>query len=103
MTNDIPRRAQLEKLVAAELAIRAAVHAVEEMGADVRLTDAVIFLELARNCVGDFVDKSKERTGPRYFSGETAEMIAKWIEGYGAEPIDSKLAAAAIRNNRWLP
>ena len=39
-----------------ELAIRAAIHAVEDMGADVRLTDAVVLLGEAQSKVADFVD-----------------------------------------------
>ena len=41
----------------AELAIRAAVEAVEQMGADVRLTDAVQLLQAARESVADHVDQ----------------------------------------------
>ena len=32
---------------------------------------------------------------------DTATDIAKWIEGYGAEPVRAKLAASAIREGRW--
>jgi hypothetical protein len=53
---DIPRRAYVEKMVPAELAIRNAMLAVEEMGADTRLTEAVILLEAAKDKVSDFVD-----------------------------------------------
>ena len=53
----IPRRIQLEKLTPAELAIRNAVLAVEEMPADVRLTDAVVLLQKAKEKVADFVDE----------------------------------------------
>jgi hypothetical protein len=41
----------------AELAIRAAVQAVEEAGCDVLLTDAVILLGHAREKVADYVDR----------------------------------------------
>jgi len=102
MTDDIQRRSQVDQLVPAERVIRDAVAVVEEMGTDPRLTHAVMFLDLARDCVADFVD-DKESSGKRYFSGETAELIAKWIEGYGDEPIDAKLAAAAIREQKWIP
>jgi hypothetical protein len=54
--DNFPRRAQVDKMVKAELAIREAMLAVEEMPADVRLTDAGVLLEKARNKVADFVD-----------------------------------------------
>jgi hypothetical protein len=52
----IPRRCFVEKRVAAETAIAAAMAEVEKMGADVRLTRAVILLGEAKNAVGDYVD-----------------------------------------------
>lgn len=54
--DNFPRRAHVDKMVKAELAIREAMLAVEEMPADVRLTDAGVLLEKARNKVADFVD-----------------------------------------------
>jgi hypothetical protein len=54
--NDIPRRARIDKFVPAEKAIFDAVHAVEEMLADPRLTKAVVALQEARGLVADFVD-----------------------------------------------
>ena len=56
MSNEFPRRIQLQKLTPAELAIVNAVYLVEEMGADVRLTNAVNLLAKARDQVADFVD-----------------------------------------------
>jgi hypothetical protein len=53
---EIPRRIQLDKMTIAELAILNAVQLVEEMGADVRLTNAVNLLAIAREQVADFVD-----------------------------------------------
>lgn len=32
---------------------------------------------------------------------DVAEKIATWIEGYGNEPVDARLAANAIREQRW--
>ena len=40
----------------AEKAILAAMQVVERMGADVRLTNAVVYLEKAFNSVADFTD-----------------------------------------------
>lgn len=51
-----PRRIQMQKWVPAERAINDAVQVVEGMGADVRLTDAVVCLGAARDRVADFVD-----------------------------------------------
>lgn len=58
---DIPRRIRLDLNVPAELAIRAATDAVEGMGADVRLTEAVVLLGRAREQVSDFVDAQDAR------------------------------------------
>jgi hypothetical protein len=52
----IPRRCRIDLMTSAELAIVEAVHAVEEAGADIRLTEAVNLLQAAREKVADFVD-----------------------------------------------
>jgi hypothetical protein len=59
--NTPPRRIQMEKWVPAEKAIREAVLAVEAMPADVRLTDAVVLLQAAKDSVADFVDGIDKR------------------------------------------
>lgn len=62
MSNDwradagVPRRACVDLMKKPELAIRAAIHAVEEAGADPRLTRAVILLGKAQDRVADFID-----------------------------------------------
>jgi hypothetical protein len=53
---DIPRRIRLDKMTPAELAITDAMEAVEKLPGDVRLTEAVVLLDRARNLVADFVD-----------------------------------------------
>ena len=53
---EIPRRSRLDQNTPAELAIRAAVDAVEALPADVRLTHAVVLLQEARDAVADYVD-----------------------------------------------
>lgn len=53
---NIPRRNQMQQWCEAERQIFEAIQAVERMDADVRLTDAVILLGKARDCVADFVD-----------------------------------------------
>jgi hypothetical protein len=53
----LPRRAIVDKMTPAELAIRAAVLEVEKLGGgDNRLTDAVVYLLCAQDWVADYVD-----------------------------------------------
>jgi hypothetical protein len=59
--NEWPRRSDLQRMVPAERAIFDAVQAVEAAGADVRLTDAVVLLQAARESVSDFVDGVERR------------------------------------------
>lgn len=54
--NAIPRRIRVDSFTPAERAIYDAVQAVEAAGADVRLTDAVVLLQAARDSVADYVD-----------------------------------------------
>ena len=56
MIDGFPRRSRLDLSTPAELAIRAAVEAVESAGAHPLLTDAVILLQQAREKVADFVE-----------------------------------------------
>jgi 3-oxoacyl-[acyl-carrier-protein] synthase III len=56
MIDGIPRRSRLDLHTPAELAIRAAVEAVEAAGAHKLLTDAVVLLHEARERVADFVE-----------------------------------------------
>lgn len=53
---NIPRRNRMDQWTPAERAIYDAVQAVEDMPADVRLTDAVRLLDDAQNKVADYVD-----------------------------------------------
>jgi hypothetical protein len=53
---DIPRRSRIDQMTPAERAIYDAMGVVEAAGADVRLTDAVVLLQAARERVADFVD-----------------------------------------------
>jgi hypothetical protein len=52
----LPRRVCMDRWCDAELAIHKAVQAVEAMGADPRLTRAVLRLGHARELVADYVD-----------------------------------------------
>ena len=58
--NKIPRRIDINRYVPAETAIREAILRVEEMPADVRLTDAVVLLSRAKDKVADFIDAAPE-------------------------------------------
>jgi hypothetical protein len=63
LVNGTPRRCQLNHMIEAELAIRAAINQVEELGCDVRLTNAVVLLSAAHDRVADFVDKRTLKEG----------------------------------------
>lgn len=59
----IPRRIRIDQQTPAEAAIRAAIAAVEALPADVRLTNAVISLQAARESVADYVDGVTKEPG----------------------------------------
>lgn len=54
--SDMPRRSDMSKWVVAEHAIATAMRVVEDMPADVRLTDAIVLLGAALKSVADYVD-----------------------------------------------
>lgn len=54
---ETPRRNRLDLNTPAEKAIYDAMQEVEKVGADVRLTEAVILLSKARDLIADYVDK----------------------------------------------
>lgn len=56
MSNEIPRTIRIDLATPAEVAIRAAETAVENLGADVRLTQAATKLQEARALVGEYVN-----------------------------------------------
>ena len=60
-----PRRNQINKMSPTEVAILSTIRVVENLGADVRLTDAVVLLQAARESVADFLDGVDSR---RYVS-----------------------------------
>jgi hypothetical protein len=62
---EIPRRSAVWLMTPAELAIRAAMFAVERLEAHPLLTDAVIVLGEARDKVADFVDLKEGGDGSR--------------------------------------
>ena len=58
--NDIPRRNQLNKCTIQELAIYKAIELVEKLGADEKLTRAVMLLSEAKDIVSDYIDANTE-------------------------------------------
>lgn len=56
MSDEFPRRGRIDLNVVAEHAIRKAMEAVEDLGADVKLTEAVVLLGKAHDAVADYVD-----------------------------------------------
>lgn len=55
--NKIPRRSCVYLLAPAEKAVYDAVQAVENVGADVRLTEAIILLSQVREKLADYFDE----------------------------------------------
>lgn len=60
--NKFPRRACIYLLTPAEKAVYDAAQAVEKVGADVRLTDAVILLQKVREKLADYFDEQISNT-----------------------------------------
>jgi len=62
-SEEIPRRIDRQRMNMAELAISEAIAVTETVGADPRLTDAVVLLSAARDSVADYVDGVPIRRG----------------------------------------
>jgi hypothetical protein len=60
--NKFPRRSCIYLLTPAEKAVWDAAQAVEALGADVRLTDAVVLLQQAREKLADYFDEQIQNT-----------------------------------------
>ena len=58
METGFPRRMSLEKFSPAEKAIYNAIQEVEKAGCDTKLTEAVLLLQKAKDCVSDYVDEN---------------------------------------------
>lgn len=58
-TQELPRRNRLDLNTPAEKAIYDAIQEVERVGADEKLTEAVILLQKAKTLVSDYVDGIK--------------------------------------------
>ena len=72
----IPRRIRVDLMTPAELAIRHAMLAVENVGADVLLTDAVNLLQQAREKVADYVD-GRQSQGWEWTHDHHAKLIGR--------------------------
>lgn len=57
LPNGIPRRSFIPEWTAAEFAISNAMEEVEELGADVLLTEAVVLLGKAKDKVADYIER----------------------------------------------
>jgi len=66
--SNFPRRCYVDKLTPAELAVRAAIHKVESVGADPLLTDVVVLLNEAAAKLADFVDAKDAKNDNAYAS-----------------------------------
>jgi hypothetical protein len=60
--NKTSRRSNMLTNTPAELAIKSAMQEVEKLPADITLTDAVVKLNEALDLVGDYVDRTEEKT-----------------------------------------
>jgi hypothetical protein len=56
--NSIPRRAQINKFAPTEMAIFKSIQEIEKLPADIRLTDAIILLQRAKDKVSDYIDST---------------------------------------------
>jgi hypothetical protein len=84
----------------AEHAIDAAMQAVEALPADVRLTDAVVLLGAARECVADYTDGVSKR----HSIFEAQERIkAMEAERNGVRRAALEEAARIAETNYWAP
>ena len=73
-----PRRIRMDLWTRAERAIYDAIQAVEEAGADQRLTDAVILLGRAKDRVADYVDGILPGSYERDLIGRLRNLVNEW-------------------------
>jgi hypothetical protein len=59
MENETPRRNRLDLNTPAEIAIHNAMQEIEKIGANVKLTEAIILLQQAKDKVADYIDIQK--------------------------------------------
>jgi hypothetical protein len=73
MSNDMPRRNQLDKMHVAEMIIHDAMKEIEALGADVKLTDAQLLLTSAKNLVSDYLDAHPELLSSQENNNDNSE------------------------------
>lgn len=56
MIDGFPRRGRLDHMTIAELGIYTVIGTIEELGADILLTEAIVLLQQAREKVADYID-----------------------------------------------
>lgn len=69
-SDEIPRRSRLDQMSRGEKAIFEATQAVEGMGADPLLTEAINLLQQAREKVADFVDGVGKKSAAKAVKSE---------------------------------
>lgn len=62
---DVPRRQDMERMSYAEHAMLDAVWLIEDMGADIDLTEAINLIHAARTKVADFIDNKESSSAKR--------------------------------------
>lgn len=75
VTITIPRRCDIHKNTPLELTIRATIREVEKMGADARLTDAVVYLSDAFDSLADFNDDQPRRDKPDHYRRAWSDLM----------------------------
>jgi hypothetical protein len=76
----IQRRNQMSKFTSMEMAIYKAMLIVEEEGADVKLTEAVVLLERAKNKVSDYVDSKIQNKNTIEFNRVNINDTFFWFD-----------------------
>ena len=64
MKNEIPRRNRMDLMTMEELAIMSLITDIEQLGADLLLTDTVVLLGDAKEKLSDFLDKEEALKRP---------------------------------------
>lgn len=77
METKIPRRLRIDLNTPTELAIHLAMREVEKIGADKKLTEAIILLDKAKNLVADFIDAQKTQ--------DTIKLLMKHLKAVEPE------------------
>ncbi len=96
------RRNRLDLNTLAEKSIYDAIQEVEKVGADVRLTEAVILLSKARDLVADFIDniEIKKDIFSYLIRSETENVIFKnnLVYGYARDEDEAKYLCHVLNN-----